>query len=429
MKKHFIGLVTGIALLSQPLLPAYAEEIIAVETSFESPKLLTFKQAGAKVLATVEGNGLEGKEDFYKIVLNKNKKIKFTVDTNEEVMIFDLIDENKKKILMTHNDISSRDFIQDEIALPKGEYTIRLTANYADDVFPYKMTVELSDPIYYELEPNGDFKSANPILLNTRYYANIHQLKTIMDTFREVDYFKFDVPVAGLYGFNLPSSTNLYDSEQNYIRTLEYWDNTIKLNPGSYYLKMSYGTGPYFFEVNALPFKDVDLKHWAVKEIAYLSDQGIIKGYQDGSFNPNATVSRAQAATMIARALYLDTDNRPAPGFTDVPKNHWAYGAIAALVAEGIYPNVQKFNPNDPLTRDEMARILVNAYELTGKNNNEYTDVPGRHWAHNYISALAANKITTGYNDNTFKPNNPVTRAQFSSFMARVMDDRYLPVE
>jgi hypothetical protein len=172
-------------------------------------------------------------------------------------------------------------------------------------------------------------------------------------------------------------------------------------------------------------FSDVSSGFWAQKEIDYLSSRGVIKGYANGNFGPNDQVKRVQAAVMIARALKLNLNGRPNPGFKDIPTSHYAYKEIAAVVAEGIFPKSTYFNPNQPLTRGDMAVALLEAYDLTGEYTGYVWDVDKNTKTFRAVSALAANGITKIYEDQTFKPNNGVTRAQFSVFFSRAMDKSF----
>ncbi len=170
-------------------------------------------------------------------------------------------------------------------------------------------------------------------------------------------------------------------------------------------------------------FKDITNKHWAYGSVAFLSNRGIIKGYEDNSFRPNAEITRAQAAAMIAREFKLtDTKDKALP-FNDVKNTHYAYNAIKAVSEAGIINGQPggKFAPDAPLTRAEMAVILNRAYKLQGETNKTFTDVKTSHWAAKDIAILAANKVTGGYEDGSFKPSKPTTRAEFSSFMERVI--------
>ncbi len=67
-----------------------------------------------------------------------------------------------------------------------------------------------------------------------------------------------------------------------------------------------------------------------------------------------------------------------------------------------------------------MAKVLVLAFNLTSSNKDTFEDVPKTHWAHNFIAILAGNGITIGDNGN-FRPNDPVTRAEFVTFLYRAL--------
>lgn len=419
--------------------PAYAAENVAINAEdISSAKLIDLKQQGESSTAEVQGNFREeGNSMIYKINLTESGILSVKADSFDRWLRISLMDKDRNPLSEFENSYHNEFKNDMSIGLPSGEYYIRIKND--NDNVTYKMAVNFKRSSYAETELNNSFETANKIMLNTRYYN--------FDNNDDLDCYQFDVTESGNIGIKILNPREggfrytISDRDGKKIDSFTANDilntETLNLREGEYYLSISapyssYLRGasvPYQLEIIDLKFKDVGADYWASKEISFLSNLKIINGYNTGDFKPNNQVTRGQAASMIARALSLDTSNRPSPSFKDVPKNHWAYGAIAALVADGIYPNGQQFNPNAPLKRDDMARMLVNAYQLKGTSSNEFSDVPNRHWAHNYISALAANKITTGYNDNTFKPNNPVTRAQFASFMARAMDDRYLSVE
>lgn len=188
-----------------------------------------------------------------------------------------------------------------------------------------------------------------------------------------------------------------------------------------------------FFKMHvgqAATFVDVPETHPSALEIQYLAETGIIKGYPDQTFKPSNNVTNSQVALMISRALKLKVDNRPDPGFRDLTKvDKDTYKAIAAVVDEGIFPKGETFRPNEPITRGEMAQVLVNAFSLKGKSNQEFKDVSKNHKYYRAIQALAANDITTGYEDGTFRPSQPLTRAHFSTFMSRILVPDFIPVK
>ncbi|MBU8907629.1 S-layer homology domain-containing protein [Desertibacillus haloalkaliphilus] len=173
-------------------------------------------------------------------------------------------------------------------------------------------------------------------------------------------------------------------------------------------------------------FPDID-DHWAKEEIIYLRHREIIGGYPTGDFGPNDDIQRVHAALMIQRELNFDTTNRPDPAFLDVTQDHPDYDVIATLADEGIFTGDENgnFNPNDSLNRAEMAAILQRTFHLEGEGHFQFYDVPSDFWGLDEIQTLVANQITIGYPDRSFKPRNNITRAEFSTFMARALDERF----
>lgn len=168
-------------------------------------------------------------------------------------------------------------------------------------------------------------------------------------------------------------------------------------------------------------YTDLKASHWASSTIEYLNTNELVKGYPNGTFKPESTITRAEAATIIARALGLSKTKNPA--FTDVKANHFAYDAIAAVSEKGIITGreASKFSPDGKLTRAEMATILKRAYNLSGTTALPFKDVPSSHWAYEAIQTVYQNQLTGGYPDNTFKPNNSITRAEFATFLTKIL--------
>ncbi|MFE8698267.1 S-layer homology domain-containing protein [Cytobacillus sp. FJAT-53684] len=175
-------------------------------------------------------------------------------------------------------------------------------------------------------------------------------------------------------------------------------------------------------------FKDVTDKHWAVKEIEFLSGKKVIQGYPDGTFKPNDNLTRMQIALMVSREKNYNLTDRTDPKLKDINKGQTNYNVVSAVMAEGIFKDVvnnNQFKPNAFVTRAEMASIMARAYNLTGGSSYQFKDVTLKHWAYSYVQAVATNQITIGYNDGTFKPDNLLTRSQFSTMMARILDKSF----
>lgn len=175
-------------------------------------------------------------------------------------------------------------------------------------------------------------------------------------------------------------------------------------------------------------FKDVGNGHWAAKEIQFLSQLDIIQGHPDGSFAPNEQLTRLQIALMISRAKEYSLTDRPDPQLVDITIKDENFDVISAVMAEGIFNGVVKdneFKPNMFVTRSEMASILTRAYELTGASQVVFKDVAEDHWAYLSIQAVVGSKIVFGFHDNNFKPENLLTRAEFSVMLARMLDETF----
>ena len=172
----------------------------------------------------------------------------------------------------------------------------------------------------------------------------------------------------------------------------------------------------------AAGFPDVSTNHWAYDSIDKLSNAKIINGYSNGTFVPEKQVSRAEAAKILANALKLPLDSTFKTSYQDVSSTHWAYKEIRALTEKGIFSNASRFNPDAPLSRAQMAKVLVVAYQINMDDNHQVTfnDVPKDNW-HPFITTLAEVQISQGVTINSYNPYGKVTRAQLSAFVDRSM--------
>ncbi|MGO4890243.1 N-acetylmuramoyl-L-alanine amidase [Anaerobacillus sp. MEB173] len=175
-------------------------------------------------------------------------------------------------------------------------------------------------------------------------------------------------------------------------------------------------------------FSDVRNEH--INEVSRLVDDKIIAGFPDGTFKPNAPVTRAEAVTMIGRAINMNGTQR-ATKFSDVPARHWASGYIASGSDQKIVGGYEDgaFRPSKTVTRAEMAMFLTRAFPLTEGGAANFSDVPKSHMAYPSIDRIATARISTGYPDGTFRPNGATTRVEFALFLARTLYPEYRPPE
>lgn len=164
--------------------------------------------------------------------------------------------------------------------------------------------------------------------------------------------------------------------------------------------------------------------HGATKEIMFLYDKHIIGGYPDGTFKPNQPITRSQAAAMLLKALDIKVIDKPTVKFKDVSNTSNYYKILATINEKGIIRGENGYmRPGENTTRAQMAAILRRAFSLPLEEQQAYRDVTSSHWAFSDINSIAKHRISGGYPDGTFKPSNAVTRAQFSAFLARALND------
>lgn len=150
-----------------------------------------------------------------------------------------------------------------------------------------------------------------------------------------------------------------------------------------------------------------------------------IIGTPEGLSLPTANVTRAEVATIFfrlmtddARAKFDSLDNN----FSDVAKGKWYNRAISTLAKAGIIKGdpAGTYRPDDPITRAEMAAIIARFGDFK-EGGKTFNDISG-HWAQKYIELAASNGWINGNPDGTFKPNNNITRAETVAMINRVLD-------
>ncbi len=161
-----------------------------------------------------------------------------------------------------------------------------------------------------------------------------------------------------------------------------------------------------------------------------LLHRAYIKGYPDGTFKPENNIARSEVSAIFARILAdYNEDNLTSTktGFDDVSASDWCAKYIARLGASGIIKGYGDgtFKPNNPITRAEFATICVRFFEGRTESikdaKSEFTDVPNDHWAKDYIDKATKQGFVTGYPDGTFKPDSYITRAEVVTVVNRML--------
>ncbi|AWE06327.1 hypothetical protein DCE79_02525 [Lysinibacillus sp. 2017] len=159
---------------------------------------------------------------------------------------------------------------------------------------------------------------------------------------------------------------------------------------------------------------------YAQEAVQDLVDRGVIEGDAKGNFNPKNSVTRAEGATILVKAL--DADTTATINFTDVKAGAWYYDAINAAVNNGYFQGqgAGKFNPSGNLTRSEAAIIFVNAFGLEGSANlADFSDAASvKSWAKEALEIAVANGVIKGDNGK-LNPNANITKQDFAVMFSR----------
>lgn len=184
--------------------------------------------------------------------------------------------------------------------------------------------------------------------------------------------------------------------------------------------------------MNYQPLVLTDLNnHWATDYTDRLIGMGVMKGFEDQSFRPNESVTRAQFASIIARALGLKASGSAAEFADQSNIPAWAAGDVAAAVESGIIKGYESggqtvFKGSEKITRAEMSVMLANALNtgsatLTGSSTvlADQSDIPA--WAQASVKAGIAAGILGGFEDNTFRPDKTATRAEAAAAVSKLL--------
>ena len=170
-----------------------------------------------------------------------------------------------------------------------------------------------------------------------------------------------------------------------------------------------------------ISFSDVNPGDWFYDNVMDAAENGYISGMGDGTFNPTGATTRAQFASMIANAMGYEANPDAKSAFPDVADDFWGKAAINFCVENGILSGYDDgtFQPNKAITRQEAASILRNAFELTETTDELFPDdsaIAG--WAKESVYLVKAAELMKGDADTgNFRPTSTITRAEAASIL------------
>ncbi|MFB6362429.1 S-layer homology domain-containing protein [Paenibacillus elgii] len=189
--------------------------------------------------------------------------------------------------------------------------------------------------------------------------------------------------------------------------------------------------------VNTQRFTDVGDQHWAVKHIAKLASLGVIEGYEKGEYRPENSVSQQEVIVMALRFMGLESEVMKSKAGTALPfsVDNFFKPYVAYAIDRGLI-NIQEETANGTnaktawgakeASREWVAKLVIRAIGKQEQANQQtqssssFTDSKDfSSWAADYINAAVSLKIVQGFEDNSFKPKDKVTRAQMATFLSR----------
>ena len=169
--------------------------------------------------------------------------------------------------------------------------------------------------------------------------------------------------------------------------------------------------------------------HWAKNEIEYLYDAGIILGKQDNIFAPEDKITRAEFLALIIRALSIDETDYSGTTFIDVSSDDWYSTAIETGLKLGLIAEDDFFRPNDPVNREEMVKMIIEAYIIkkeiiiTDEYQSDYADEADiSSWAIEYVNQADYLNLVKGVGNGRFAPKENATRAQAAVIIKRLLE-------
>lgn len=217
-----------------------------------------------------------------------------------------------------------------------------------------------------------------------------------------------------------------YDKAYDFIST-----NMPENAPGSLHDEEYKAIVRYVLGLNGIPSEFADIQgHWAYQSIVGLQDKGYIDGFTEQGkllYKPDQAITREQFITYLVKAKELFLSNHSTSSMTDISQSNRKTYLITAIeygLIDG-YPDAT-FRPDKPINRAEIATVLTRSEALTaaedaGKSQVSFKDVSVSHWASATIQAASASGLFNGYEDGTFRPDNPITRAEAAAVIYRIV--------
>lgn len=389
--------------------------------------------------------GVDDYTDFYILNLEGPGKLEVKLESNIENGHFAMLKPDSTGLMNVIISTSNSEDVYD-FYIDKGTYLIQMSL-FSGGKFitgDYQFELMFNPILTNEIESNDNKETAQLINVNEK----INGLLSVIDD----DVFKLTINEHMDLELNLGVEFNAYirlyneqDVDNELICTpyrydfMEYcsifiknitgsegnptlYSETISLEPGTYYLRVGYfgdfSYGRYFVDFSKKIFNDIST-HWAKDHILNFVNKGYVKGYNDGTFRPDDSITRAEFVKIVNSVFGLSEKAEIA--FTDIDRE-WQKEQVAIGVKAGYLSTTNlTFRPNDPITRQEACKIVGTLANLTGHENMEFEDSNDiASWAKIYVSGLVDAGIIT--KKEKFRPQDGIRRGEAVKILNLVME-------
>ncbi|MCU6708486.1 S8 family serine peptidase [Paenibacillus sp. J5C_2022] len=381
--------------------------------------------------------------DWYKVSFEQEGKLQLSLSTDtvridpglavmREGQALTLFDENGEGEA-EHSSV---------ISVTPGQYYIRVHNAIAVEanatVGTYRLQVQFEPQLMDPNEPNDISYEGLMMKPGTDYIGLIHERS-------DTDWFQFRLSSKSIISLGVtgvPNDTSLklllYDKKMQQLRVSHTGSDgqlatgDVVLQPGVYYVRLTadrafahqYYRMKLTEEELVAGFRDIG-GHWAQEEIAALTQEGIINGVGNYSFKPDRNITRAEAVALIVKAYKPNAAKPPGAYFSDLASTHWSYPYIMTAVQEGWVKGFPdgSFKPDQPVTRAEMAIMIGNAENIRPRAplSPPFADVPMKEWYAPMLYSMKLEGKLKGMEDNSYKPDDRASRAQFTTLIYRYL--------
>ncbi|WP_168121433.1 S8 family serine peptidase [Paenibacillus sp. HB172176] len=392
---------------------------------------------------TVKGNFHQTADrDWFEITFKQEGRLQLTLSTDFVRIDPGLSVQRDGQPLMLYDDHGEGEAEQSPfISITPGKYYIRVHNAISTQASPtlgeYSLKLDFQPQLADPNEPNDKSYEALEIKPTTEYVG-------VFDKKEDKDWFQFRLTGQSVVSLaidgvplDVPLRLQVFDKQMNALLDTDTGNagnvhsKELVLPPDIYYVLL---TAPQMFQNQyyrlklneeglVSGFRDI-AQHWARKEIVSFADKGFITGYSDQRFEPERSITRAEAAAVLVRAFVPMGGDMTARNqtFTDAGK-HWASDYIAKAAQKKWVQGFPdgSFHPDEPITRAEMAVMISRVKGLPEglPMSKPFEDVELSKWYASALYAMKQDGKLNGSGNNLFFPENTASRAEFVSLLYR----------